>query len=1380
MFIRPKKSIDSEKGKQTMKIRSLVFIFAIFISTAAASAAPPLDLDGIPPSLEPWKAWVLHGQEDQFCPVSYNNGQGYNCIWPSRLNLDLDANGARFIQQWLVFAKAWVPLPGNLKSWPQDVTIDGKATAVVEKQGVPHVHMTPGRHLLKGLFSWNEMPEMIRIPEASGLVTLSINRKAIDSPLLDTRGRLWLQKRKGIQTKEQQTEVRIYRLISDTIPMSVTTHLKINVSGQARKIKLEKVLLKGFIPMRINSPLPTRIGIKGELMIQARPGRWEIMIFSRSKNPVHRIGSEKLAFGQEIWAFKSQNHLRMVKTEGVQSVDPNQTDLPSKWKKFPAFIINPDNVMAFKEIRRGDPEPAPDQIHLKRNWWLDFNGDGFTIQDRINGTMSRQWYLAMNLPGILGRVSVDGTDQLITAQGKEQKPGVELRRGKLDLVAESRYETSKGRIPAVGWDHDFQSVSGFLNLPPGWRLLTAGGVDVMPGTWFQRWTLLDLFLALIISLTILKLWDWRWGLLALATLAITYHEPGSPRIVWLHLLAASALLKFLPDGWVKKVAGAWRLASIVTLLVIAIPFMVQQVRWSVYPQLETRGTGRWFTSGKSLDSTLQAERVMASRPAPKKRKTSKAKKPLASSGVMQQALDYRKEQAVFIQDPNALIQTGPGLPSWKWRSFAMKWNGPVNKDQQVRLWLLSPLVNLILGFVRVLFLAILIFGLIDFKRWKIKAGSFATWSVILCVLLLPGISAGETKSDSYPSNELLQQLKERLLEKPDCLPECASSPKIEIVVKSDRLRILFTVHAAIKTAVPLPGLSAASWQSKQVLLDSVPAKGLARDKEGLLWILVPKGIHTITITGSAPPENSFQILLPLKPHKGIIKTKNWDVQGVDHNGLLDEIIKFTRQEKKRSNQQADAAMSLEPFLHVKRVLSLGLNWQVRTSVKRKTPVGTPVVVSVPLIAGESVTTAGIRVEKGNALVHLGPKMKEARWISSLKQSQAVTLKAPKSVPWTETWVLDASPIWHCEHSGIPIIFHQDQSGLWRPQWQPWPGEQVILNISRPKAIVGQTLTIDETRLTFTPGKRFDKAALLLKIRSSEGGQHKITLPEDAKLQQVKISGKMQPIQEQKQKVIIPIKPGKQTVNLQWHQSSNSSLWTTAPGVNIGKDAVNADVIFQMPRNRWILMTTGPRLGPAVLFWSYFAVIILAAFGLGKVTWTPIKTRQWLLLGLGLTQVHPLVAIMIVGWLLALGLRQKHSFSKGWFSFNATQIILVAWTVAALVGLYVSIQKGLLGIPSMQIAGNGSSDFWLHWTQDRIEGTMPQPHVLSLPLFVFRILMLLWALWLAHSLLKWLRWGWQCFSEGGLWKKVMLRKRKDRSEPPEIPDSPDPKDPVEPR
>ena len=1344
-----------------MKFRAFVFISVFFMSMIAAWGAPPPDTDTIPPALETWKSWVLHGQDERFCPTSYNSGDVYRCIWPSRLDLDFDRKGGRFSQSWLVFKDGWVPLPGGPETWPQNVKVDGKVVAVLGKRQIPSVYVTQGEHMVDGYFLWSDLPEMIRVPYASGLVSLAINDEPVDFPLLESDGRLWLQKQETLRTQEEGLGVRVYRLIQDAIPMHATTHLQVNVSGQAREIKLKGVLLENFVPLSIVSSLPARLGKKGELMIQARPGRWEIQVLARSEGPVHKIGPGDVPYGQEIWAFQPQNHLRMVNVQGVPSIDPHQTGLPSKWKKFSAFILKPDDEIMFKEIRRGDPDPAPDQLHLKRNWWLDFNGKGLTIQDRIHGTMSRQWYLTMNPPAALGRVSVDGKDQLITSHGKDKKPGVELRRGQLNLVAESRLDTPARTLPAVGWDHDFQSVTGSLNLPSGWRLLTARGVDVMPGTWFERWTLLDLFLVLIISLAVFKLWNWRWGMLALVTVALTYHEPGSPRLVWLHLLAASALLRFLPEGWFRKLVNFWRLGSIITLLVLAIPFMVQQVRWGVYPQLDSPGIGVWMAGSQHMDAGIQSDEGRVRRTVSKAKKApSPRTKSYAVSESMQDKREYFKhqQQAVLTQDPNALIQTGPGLPRWKWRTFTMKWNGPVNRDQHVSLWLLPPWMNLILAFVRVFLLTVLIWCLMGFRQWKLPSGNFTFTTALVCVLLLSGSAAWATKSDGFPPAELLNELKIRLLEKPDCLPECAESPRMELTATPDSLRILLEVHAAVKTAIPLPG-SLESWRPEQVLLGSQPARGLARDSDGSLWVMVPKGIHRVTLTGSMPAENAFQILLPLKPYRVTIQSQGWVVQGVDNDGRAKASIKLIRQEENESRQPARTAMTLPPFLHIERVLSLGLDWQIRTTVRRITPLGTPIVLSVPLISDEAVTTAGIRIENGKAFIHMEPNMKEIRWNSTLKQKNLIQLQAPRFAPWTESWVLDASPIWHCELSGIPIIHHQDQSGHWKPRWRPWPGEGVKIEVSRPKAIPGQLLTIDEANLTFTPGQRFNRADLSLKLRSSQGGQHKIALPDGAKLQQVRISGKGQPIKEGEREVIIPLRPGSQSIDVEWHQRADSSMLTEGPYVSIGQEAVNANVSFQMPRNRWVLMTGGPRMGPAVLFWSYLIVVILAAIGLGRVNWTPLKTRDWLLLGLGLTQVHPVVAIMIVGWLLALGLRRKRLPEGGWFSFNMTQVILVAWTIAALIGLYIAIQKGLLGIPDMQISGNGSSNMWLNWTQDRIEAIMPQPWALTLPLFMFRILMLLWALWLAHSLLKWLRWGWRCFSEGGLWKKIVLRKEK---------------------
>ena len=130
-------------------------------------------------------------------------------------------------------------------------------------------------------------------------------------------------------------------------------------------------------------------------------------------------------------------------------------------------------------------------------------------------------------------------------------------------------------------------------------------------------------------------------------------------------------------------------------------------------------------------------------------------------------------------------------------------------------------------------------------------------------------------------------------------------------------------------------------------------------------------------------------------------------------------------------------------------------------------------------------------------------------------------------------------------------------------------------------------------------------------------------------------------------MVIPLQPGSQRIYLEWHQPAGGFLRLKGPRVAVGEQAVNAGVSFHMPRNRWILWTSGPPLGPAVLFWTYLLVVILAAIGLGRIKLTPLKTWHWLLLSLGLTQVSPIMAIVIVSWLLVLGVRGKYTLPDKW-------------------------------------------------------------------------------------------------------------------------------------
>ena len=440
------------------------------------------------------------------------------------------------------------------------------------------------------------------------------------------------------------------------------------------------------------------------------------------------------------------------------------------------------------------------------------------------------------------------------------------------------------------------------------------------------------------------------------------------------------------------------------------------------------------------------------------------------------------------------------------------------------------------------------------------------------------------------------------------------------------------------------------------------------------------------------------------------------------------------------------------FLQVRRILRLGLTWQVDTTVERVTPVGTPVVASIPLLAGEAVTTAGLQVDQEHVLINMPADQRRYAYSSSLKTTARIDLQAPKAVPWTETWILDASPIWHCDLEGIAVIHHQDGNGHWQPQWRPWPGESVSIRISRPQALKGQVLTLQGVNLNLTPGQRFGQGELVMRMNSSRGGQHSVELPAKANLQRVLVNGQSLPVRQDGRWVTVPLQPGLQTVTLEWHQLAPFSWMFRAPPVKVGHGAVNARVTVKIPPKRWILMAGGPQWGPAVLFWSYLAVIVLAAIGLGRLRIAPLNMWQWVLLGLGLTQVPAPMALIIVGWLLALGMRERKAMPGYWLGFDALQLGLVVLTLAALVCLFEAVRAGLIGQPDMQIAGNGSTAGILNWTQDRIGESLPRPWVFSLPTWCYRGFMLAWSLWLALALLAWLKWGWRSFSKHGVWKK----------------------------
>ena len=106
--------------------------------------------------------------------------------------------------------------------------------------------------------------------------------------------------------------------------------------------------------------------------------------------------------------------------------------------------------------------------------------------------------------------------------------------------------------------------------------------------------------------------------------------------------------------------------------------------------------------------------------------------------------------------------------------------------------------------------------------------------------------------------------------------------------------------------------------------------------------------------------------------------------------------------------------------------------------------------------------------------------------------------------------------------------------------------------------------------------------------------------------------------------------------------------------------------------------------------------------------------------------------------------------KRW-PFNLRQLGIAVVTMAAVIVLIASIHRGLLGLPDMQIAGNGSSASTLRWFADRSGPGLPTPSVISAPGWTYNVAMLAWSLWLALALLqRWLKWAWESFTAGAIW------------------------------
>ncbi|HMW50181.1 MAG TPA: hypothetical protein PKC70_17925, partial [Cellvibrionaceae bacterium] len=446
------------------------------------------------------------------------------------------------------------------------------------------------------------------------------------------------------------------------------------------------------------------------------------------------------------------------------------------------------------------------------------------FSDSLTGTMKQSARLDLAQPFELLKADVNSRPQVVT-QVVPGSAGVELREPNLRLEGQGRLAMA-GQIPVSAWGAEMSAVSWNLALPPGWSLLYARGADSASGSWVTLWGLFDIFMVLIIVIALGKILRPWVGALALLCLLITYQRSGAAVASWLNLAAVLALLPWVSGGfarWLKRYA--W--LSFASLVLILLSFSIAQVRYALYPQLESSaGEGGFmesvFEDTFAMRKMEQAPMPMAEAPAAPLASMAEApgifdgrlsEEEIVVTGVRaslpkkagSQIRDYAMPSASQQIDPTQQTQTGSGVPQWNHNRVYLSWSGPVTADQTTHLYWVPPWINRP-GYL----LAAILPWLLAFALWqgagllRIKLPSVNTGRALSLLLLAAVMGLGSAAPDTLadeasgktpslrgaePSPELLKELKERLLKAPLCLPDCVSIEAVTLQVKEDSLRL---------------------------------------------------------------------------------------------------------------------------------------------------------------------------------------------------------------------------------------------------------------------------------------------------------------------------------------------------------------------------------------------------------------------------------------------------------------------------------------------------------------------------------------------------------------------------------------------------------------
>ena len=635
---------------------------------------------------------------------------------------------------------------------------------------------------------------------------------------------------------------------------------------------------------------------------------------------------------------------------------------------------------------------------------------------------------------------------------------------------------------------------------------------------------------------------------------------------------------------------------------------------------------------------------------------------------------------------------------------------------------------------------------------------------LLCLaglsLATPLLATAPTQSDAVAppaaatqigdpiSDRWLQRLEQQHWPAPKCLPNCVNIANLQVAASGNTGRLALEVHVQPGVfMLPLP--FAPSWAPRTIKLNG-KAAAVRMDSEGRLHARVSAGVHTLEMEGLLV-DTQWNLSLPAPAYAvryGALE--GWEAQTVNlPASSLNLARRVAAQQDSSVGRQADFPL----FARLTRTVKIAESgWTVHNQLERLSPGGFAKSVEITLLPDERPLTSGMEVQAGKVIARLGANEDSLTWESTLKPVDAFTLRAASGFTLAEVWKIDASSRFETFYKGIPQVFGEAGN---QAVFLPFPAETLEVRVNLPKPVAGLDWAIESSKLNLKPGDERMAGVLQLAIRSLSAQIQSIEFPKETRIRMLKIGGQAEPADWREGKLYLQLKPGRQEVLVEFETPAKLAFITRSPKIILGVSSVNATVTMAIPPSRWPLFSFGPAVGPAVLIWGLLAFLVIAAWVLARFqpgTLLRLRYWEWLALLAPLAVLQAWQALWVVIAVIALQGRERLPVQnmRPWV-FHITQILLGTLALIFLVSLIAGVKIGLLGVPDMMVAGGGSSNWQWIWYQDRQGAEYVSAGLVSLSMWVWKGLMLIWSFWIASRVIVWGKQAWAAASRGGMWR-----------------------------